>query len=109
MPVTPAPTRSAAVAPPATINEAPPGEYSQVPVFQLPAFHGGLINRRAADTQVVAFLAGDEMDQPRREYGLLQRLGAAWQPPPLALSINPIWSATREADPAFTGRVCGPR
>ena len=101
--------RMIAFLPTVSAVEAPPGGYSQVPVIQLPAFHGGLINRRAADTQVVAFLAGDEMDQPRREYGLLQRLGAAWQPPPLALSVNPIWSATREADPAFTGRVCGPR
>ncbi|MGC1211227.1 MAG: hypothetical protein WA890_08215 [Micromonospora sp.] len=101
--------RMIAFLPTVSAVEAPPGEYSQIPVFQLPAFHGGLLGRRAAEARVVDFLAGDEIDRPRREYRLLQRLGAAWQPPPLALSVNPIWSATREADPAFTGRVCQAR
>lgn len=101
--------RMIAFLPTVSAAEAPPGEYSRVPVFQLPALHGGLLNRRVAETRVVSFLAGDEVDRPRREYLLLQRLGAAWQPPPLAVSLNPVWSATREADPAFTGHICGPR
>ncbi|GAA4561819.1 hypothetical protein GCM10023176_01280 [Micromonospora coerulea] len=101
--------RMIAFLPTVSAVEAPPGEYSRVPVFQLPAFHGGLLDRQAAETRVVSFLAGDEVDRPRREYRLLQRLGAAWQPPPLAVSVNPVWSATREADPAFTGKICEAR
>lgn len=67
------------------------------------------VGLRAAHERLIGFLAGDRIDQPRREYRLYQRLGAAWQPPPLALSVNPTWSATREADPAFTGRICEAR
>ncbi|WP_319464198.1 hypothetical protein [Micromonospora sp. RTP1Z1] len=101
--------RMIAFLPTVSAAEAPPGEYARIPVFQLPALHGGLLGRRAAEVRVVDFLAGDKIDQPRREYDLFQRLGAAWQPPPLALSLNPVWSATREADPAFTGRICEAR
>ncbi|MGR6318102.1 hypothetical protein [Micromonospora soli] len=101
--------RMIAFLPTVSAAEAPPGEYSRIPVFQLPAFHGGLIGRRAAEERVVDFLAGGHVDQPRREYALLQRLGAAWQAPPLALVLNPVWAAEREADPAFTGRICEPR
>ncbi|WP_245719147.1 hypothetical protein [Micromonospora rhizosphaerae] len=101
--------RMIAFLPTVSAAEAPPGEYSRIPTFQLPAFHGGLLGRRAAEVRVMDFLAGDPVEQPRREYGLLQRLGAAWQPPPLALPLNPVWSPEREADPALTGRICEPR
>ncbi|MGC5020706.1 hypothetical protein [Micromonospora sp. DT47] len=101
--------RMIAFLPTASAAEAPPGEYARIPVFQVPAFHGGVLGRRASQSRVVAFLAGEKVDVPRREYDLFQRLGAAWQAPSLALSINPVWAATREADPAFTGRICEPR
>ncbi|WP_406036638.1 hypothetical protein OG799_19500 [Micromonospora sp. NBC_00898] len=101
--------RMIAFLPTVSAAEAPPGEYSRVPVYQQPAFHGGLLGRRSVEDRVIAFLAGERVDQTRREYQLLQRLGAAWQAPPLVLSLNPLWSATREADPAQTGRVCEPR
>ncbi|MBQ0896574.1 hypothetical protein KBX37_26370 [Micromonospora sp. U56] len=101
--------RMIAFLPTISAAEAPPGEYSRVPVYQQPALHGGLVGERAVEDRVVAFLAGEPVEMPRREYGLLQRLGAAWQAPPLALMLNPIWSATREGDPAMTGRVCEPR
>jgi hypothetical protein len=78
-----------AFVPTSTAAEAPPGEYARIPVFQLPAFHGGLIGRQFVEDRVVDFLGGKAIDQTRREYGLLQRLGAPWQAPPLALSINP--------------------
>ena len=101
--------RTIAFLPTVSAAEAPPGEYSQVPVYQLPAFHGGLLGRPGTEVRVVDFLAGKRIGGPRREYDLLQRLGAAWQAPPLALSSNPVWSATREADPAFSGRLCEAR
>ncbi|MER6593331.1 hypothetical protein ABT214_16050 [Micromonospora purpureochromogenes] len=101
--------RMIAFLPTISAAEAPPGEYSRVPVYQQPALHGGLVGERAVEDQVVAFLAGEPVEMPRPEYGLLQRLGAAWQAPPLALMLNPIWSATREGDPAMTGRICEPR
>ncbi|MGW5670710.1 hypothetical protein [Micromonospora sp. NPDC003776] len=101
--------RMVAFLPTVSAAEAPPGEYSRVPVFQLPAFHGGLVGRRVAEDRVVDFLAGGRIHQPRREYDLFQRLGAAWQAPPLALVVNPVWAADREGDPAFTGRICQPR
>ncbi|MFG2055168.1 hypothetical protein ACGFI9_14145 [Micromonospora sp. NPDC048930] len=101
--------RMIAFLPTISAAEAPPGEYSRIPVFEAPAFHGGLLGQRTVEDRVVAFLAGEPVEQPRREYRLLQRLGAAWQAPPLLLTVNPLWSATREADPAQTGRVCEPR
>ncbi|MET7967464.1 hypothetical protein [Micromonospora sp. NPDC005305] len=101
--------RMIAFLPTVSAAEAPPGEYSRIPVFQLPALHGGLIGQRLAQKRVVDFLAGGRVDEPRREYRLLQRLGAAWQAPPLALAVNPVWAAAREGDPAFSGRICEPR
>ncbi|MFR9774943.1 hypothetical protein ACL02O_02660 [Micromonospora sp. MS34] len=101
--------RMIAFLPTVTAAEAPPGEYARIPVYQLPAFHGGLVGRQAAEERVVDFLAGDLTSRPRREYALFQRLGAAWQAPPLVQSLNPIWAAHRENDPALTGRICDAR
>ncbi|SCG77136.1 alpha/beta hydrolase [Micromonospora humi] len=101
--------RIIAFLPTVSAAEAPPGEYTHVPVYQMPALHGGLIGNRAVQDQVIRFLEGAPVDQPRREYDLLQRLGSAWQAPSLLLSQNPVWSASREGDPARTGRVCQPR
>ncbi|MCW3841280.1 hypothetical protein ONA70_14345 [Micromonospora yasonensis] len=101
--------RMIAFLPTVSAAEAPPGEYSRIPVFQAPALHGGLVGERSVEDHVTAFLAGAQVAQAAGEYELLQRLGAAWQAPPLLLSLNPLWSATREADPAQSGRVCEPR
>jgi hypothetical protein len=98
--------RMIAFLPTVSAAEAPPGEYSRIPVVQVPAFHGGLIGQEVAEERVIDFLAGEAVDRERAEYKLLQRLGAAWQPPPLAMSLNPVWAATREGDPMFTGRIC---
>jgi hypothetical protein len=98
--------RMAAFLPTVSAVEAPPGEYTRIPSLLLPAFHGGVLRRQVASERAIDFLAGEAVGQPRREYPLLQRLGAAWQAPPLALDLNPVWSAARENDPAFTGRVC---
>ncbi|MGN9778106.1 hypothetical protein ACTMS0_20425 [Micromonospora sp. H33] len=89
--------------------EAPPGEYTRVPVVEVPALHGGLLGRGDVYEQAVAFLAGEPVDQPLRVYEVVQRLSAAWQAPPLVLDVNPIWSAGREGDPALSGRICEAR
>ncbi|MDM4718128.1 alpha/beta hydrolase [Micromonospora sp. WMMA1363] len=101
--------RMVAFLPTVSAIEAPPGEYSRIPVFELPALHGGLLNQAAVADRVLNFLAGEPVERAQEEYALLQRLGAAWQPPPLALRLNPVWSANREADPAFTGKICEAR
>ncbi|WP_280841615.1 hypothetical protein [Micromonospora sp. A200] len=89
--------------------EAPSGEYTHIPVVEVPALHGGLLSRRSIHERAIAFLSGEPVSQPWRGYELLQRLGAAWQAPPLVLALNPIWVTTREGDPALSGRICRPR
>ncbi|MFC4145259.1 hypothetical protein ACFO0M_03245 [Micromonospora mangrovi] len=87
--------------------EAPPGQYSDIPTFQVPGFHGGVIGRQVAQQRLIDVLASGRAVKLRRaEYAPLQRLSAAWQAPPLALSVNPAWRDRRAPDPAFTGRVC---
>ncbi|GIJ11557.1 hypothetical protein ACFFMR_14745 [Micromonospora andamanensis] len=98
--------RMIAFLPTVSAVEAPPGEYSGIPVYKEPAFHGGLLGRHTVQDRLVDFIAGDQVEQARDEYDLLQRTGAAWQAPELLLSLNPIWSTNREADPARTGRIC---
>jgi hypothetical protein len=98
--------RMVAFLPTVSAAEAPPGEYTRIPVLQLSAFHGGLLGQEAAHERIIDFLAGQSIAQSRMEYRLLQRVGAAWQPPPLALNVNPVWAAAREGDPSFTGRIC---
>ncbi|HEX2772391.1 MAG TPA: hypothetical protein VHN18_08180, partial [Micromonosporaceae bacterium] len=98
--------RMIAFLPTVSAAEAPPGEYARIPVVQMPAFHGGLVGREVVLDRVIDLVAGEPIGEVRAEYPLLQRLGAAWQPPPLALTLNPIWGAARESDPAFTGRIC---
>lgn len=98
--------RIIAFLPTITAAEAPPGEYARVPVYQVPAFHGGLLGNGVTPNRVIDFLAGESVDGARLEYGLFQRLGAAWQAPPLAISVNPAWRDARQPDPSFTGRIC---
>ncbi|MEV2241161.1 hypothetical protein [Micromonospora sp. NPDC049891] len=98
--------RMIAFLPTVSAVEAPPGEYARIPVYERPAFHGGLLGRQSVQDRLVDFIAGDPVNEPRREYDVLQRMGAAWQAPELLLSLNPIWSTNREADPARTGRIC---
>ncbi|RGC68905.1 hypothetical protein C5N14_11460 [Micromonospora sp. MW-13] len=100
--------RIVAFLPTTTAAEAPPGEYTRIPVFQLPGVHGGLLNRSLVQDRLVNFLVGEPIHRTRREYPLVQQLGAGWQAPPLAISANPAWWGNREPDPAFTGKVCLP-
>ncbi|MFJ6196869.1 hypothetical protein [Micromonospora sp. NPDC092111] len=100
--------RMVAFLPTTTAAEAPPGDYTRIPVFQMPGVHGGLLNRSLVQDRLIHFLAGLPVSKTRREYPLLQQLGAAWQAPPLAIDANPVWNDQRQPDPAFTGRVCLP-
>ncbi|WP_431974589.1 esterase/lipase family protein [Micromonospora haikouensis] len=100
--------RMVAFLPYTTAAEAPPGDYTGIPVFQTPGVHGGLLNRSLVQDRLVNFLGGEPVQRTRREYPLLQRLGAAWQAPPLAISANPAWEESEQPDPALTGKVCQP-
>ncbi|MDI5937775.1 MULTISPECIES: hypothetical protein [Micromonospora] len=100
--------RMVAFLPYTTAAEAPPGDYTGIPVFQTIGVHGGLLDRTQVRDNLVAFLAGASVQRTRAEYTLIQRLTAAWQAPPLDISANPAWADVREPDPAFTGRVCVP-
>ncbi|SCG51575.1 hypothetical protein [Micromonospora halophytica] len=98
--------RIVAFLPTVTAAEAPPGEYTRVPVFQIPAFHGGVIGRAVAQDRLVDTLSGEAVSLRRSEYAPFQRLAAGWQAPPLLLSVNPVWRGSDQADPALTGRIC---
>ncbi|MEU1884249.1 hypothetical protein [Micromonospora sp. WMMD987] len=100
--------RMLAFLPTTTATEAPPGDYTGIPVFQMPGVHGGLLGRSLVQDRLVHFLAGLPESRQRREYPLLQQLGAGWQAPPLAIRVNPAWNDRRQPDPSFTGRVCQP-
>ncbi|WP_329017010.1 alpha/beta hydrolase family protein [Micromonospora rifamycinica] len=100
--------RMLAFLPTTTATEAPPGDYTGIPVFQMPGVHGGLLGRSLVQDRLVHFLAGVPESRQRREYPLLQQLGAGWQAPPLAIRVNPAWDDRRQPDPSFTGRVCQP-
>ncbi|MGW5668380.1 hypothetical protein [Micromonospora sp. NPDC003776] len=98
--------RIVAFLPTTTATEAPPGEFTAVPVFQMPAVHGGLLAQPVVEARLVNFLAGQPVSQPQSGYTLLQEMSAAWQAPPLPLSLNPVWRSKGTNDPAFTGKVC---
>ncbi|WP_438941391.1 hypothetical protein [Micromonospora deserti] len=101
--------RMIAFLPLVTAVEAPPGEFARIPTVQVPALHGFPVGQERVRRSVINFLAGEPVERPLREYQFIQWLGAAWQAPTLALTLNPVWSAGREADPAFTGDICEAR
>ncbi|MFU8875313.1 hypothetical protein [Micromonospora sp. SL4-19] len=98
--------RIVAFLPTTTATEAPPGEFTRVPVFEMPAVHGGLLATPVVQEHLLNFLEGESVSQPEGGYTQLQEFSAAWQAPPLALSLNPVWRAEHLPDPAFTGKVC---
>lgn len=101
--------RILAFLPTTTAVEAPPGDYTEIPVYQQPGVHGSLLGQTQVQQRLVEFVAGQPIERQRREYPVLQRLTAAWQAPPLAIHLNPAWPEGRESDPAFTGKVCQPK
>lgn len=101
--------RMVAFLPTSSAAEAPPGEYAGIAVIQLPGFHAGLLQRDEVQDEIHDILVGETPAQKRAEYPVYQRLAAAWQAPPLKISLNPVWRDARNNDPAFTGKVCPPR
>ncbi|MFG3421650.1 hypothetical protein [Micromonospora sp. NPDC048063] len=101
--------RVIAFLPTVTAAEAPPGQLIHIPVVEVSAFHGKIIDRADATDDLTDFLAGEDVDRRRREFGLLQRLGAAWHAPALAIELNPVWRPTAPPGSPFTpSRFCGP-
>ncbi|NKQ54323.1 hypothetical protein HFP15_15665 [Amycolatopsis sp. K13G38] len=67
-----------------------------IPVVKLPAVHAALLGDDDVQQRIVAFLQGRPAGkQPGLDYGLIERAGAAWQVPPLAPELNPVWTAAR--------------
>ncbi|MEV4493813.1 hypothetical protein AB0K04_27350 [Micromonospora coxensis] len=102
--------RTVAFLPTTTAAEAPPGEYSDIPVIQMLGVHGTLLDRAQLQDRLIALLSDDPLPATERrgEYALLSWLGSAWQTPPLAIAANPAWAGFRQPDPAFTGKACLP-
>nr|WP_232533930.1 hypothetical protein [Plantactinospora sp. KBS50] len=98
--------RMVAFMPTASAADAPPGNYAEIPVYQLAGFHGGLLRRGVVHGRLIGFIGGDLLDRPLREFVFLQRLASAWQAPPLAMSVNPAWGDGGRRSPGFGGRVC---
>ncbi|MFI2665201.1 hypothetical protein [Micromonospora carbonacea] len=90
--------------------EAPPGPFTRIPVVEVPAFHAGFLGRRAVADEMIDFLAGRNLDKPRAEYGVFQRLGAAWQAPPLTVTLNPAWRSQVPpgTKPFLKSQLCAP-
>ncbi|MEU1811793.1 esterase/lipase family protein [Micromonospora aurantiaca (nom. illeg.)] len=101
--------RMVAFLPITTAAEAPPGEYTGIPVYQLLGVHGYLLDQSHVRDILVTFLAGEPIHHTRIEYPALQMLGAAWQAPPLLISVNPLWDHYTWPDPALTKDMCRPR
>jgi pimeloyl-ACP methyl ester carboxylesterase len=102
--------RVIAFLPTVSAAETTPGSYSNVPVFELPALHGGLLGKSVVNDQLTDFLAGMDINKPRSEYPLLQVLGAAWQAPTLAIILNPVWKPEVSHGLAFAHqRICQSR
>ncbi|SCG66423.1 hypothetical protein [Micromonospora humi] len=100
--------RVIAFLPTVSATELPPGPYTRIPVYEVPALHGGLLGQQMITDRAIDFLSGDNLQSKRREYGTFQLLGAAWQVPALAVTINPVWRGHVSPGPPFSrGRLCG--
>ncbi|MER7333860.1 MULTISPECIES: hypothetical protein [unclassified Micromonospora] len=101
--------RVIAFLPTVTAAEAPPGQLIHIPVVEVLTFHGKIIERTDANEDLLDFLAGADVDRRRSEFGLLQRLVAAWHAPALAIELNPVWRPTAPPGSPFApSRFCGP-
>ncbi|MEV0806298.1 hypothetical protein [Micromonospora sp. NPDC050200] len=99
--------RVIAFLPTTTATEAPPGQAIKIPVVEVPTFHARVIGRVDANDMLIDFLAGANINRPRREFGPLQQLGDAWHAPSLAIQVNPVWRPTAPPGPPFTmARFC---
>ncbi|MEV6814181.1 hypothetical protein AB0M52_18935, partial [Micromonospora sp. NPDC051296] len=101
--------RVVAFLPTITGAESTPGPFTKIPVVEVPSLHVELLARPRVAEQVIDFLAGENISHTRREYGLIQQLGAAWQAPLLTVDANPVWRPKAPPGPSFSAvRICGP-
>ncbi len=99
--------RVVAFLPTVTAAESTPGPFTRIPVVEVPSLHVGLLGQRMVHDKVIDFLAGANPTHVRSEYGLIQRLGAAWQAPLLTVNVNPVWRSRAPSGPAFSSaRIC---
>lgn len=99
--------RMIAFLPTVSATEQPPGPYTEIPVYEVPGLHGGLLGQQAITDRAIDFLSGRTPQSVRREYGTFQLLGAAWQVPSLAVTVNPVWRGHVSPGPAFSpSRLC---
>ncbi|WP_405091262.1 hypothetical protein OG767_28670 [Micromonospora sp. NBC_01392] len=100
--------RMIAFLPTVSATELPPGPFTQIPVYEVPALHGGLLGEKTITDRAIAFLSGEDIRSRRREYGTFQQLGAAWQAPTLAITLNHVWRGHVPPGPPFSQtRLCG--
>ncbi|MFG1954535.1 PadR family transcriptional regulator [Micromonospora sp. NPDC048830] len=86
---------------------ADPVALAKIPVVEVLSLHVELLGRPMVYDEVIDFLAGADVSHVRSEYGLLQRLGAAWQAPLLTVNANPVWRSKAPPGPAFSSaRIC---
>ncbi|MFE0591574.1 esterase/lipase family protein [Micromonospora echinospora] len=99
--------RVVAFLPTVTAVESTPGPFTQIPVVEVPSLHVELLDQRMVHDKVIDFLAGADLKHVSSEYGLIQRLGAAWQAPLLTVNVNPVWRSEAPPGPAFSAaRIC---
>ncbi|OZV80227.1 hypothetical protein CA850_15155 [Micromonospora echinospora] len=99
--------RVVAFLPTVTAAESTPGPFTQIPVVEVPSLHVELLDQRMVHDKVIDFLAGANLRNVRSEYGLIQRLGAAWHAPLLTVNVNPVWRSEAPSGPAFSAaRIC---
>ncbi|SCL29295.1 hypothetical protein GA0074692_2699 [Micromonospora pallida] len=99
--------RVVAFLPTVTAAESTPGRFTEIPVVEVPSLHVELLGRRMVHDKVIDFLAGANFRHISSEYGLIQRLGAAWQAPLLTVNVNPVWRSKAPPGPAFSAaRIC---
>ena len=91
----------------------PPGNYAQIPLVQVPAVHGMLIDNEAVVDRLMQFLEekdgfGTTAVVPARSAEYLAARGAAgaWLAPALALRLNPVWHRQGVGDAAFKRAAC---
>ncbi|MFC8620203.1 esterase/lipase family protein [Micromonospora purpureochromogenes] len=89
----------------------PPGAYPELPVYEVTALHGVLLDRPAELRRLADFLRHGPTTTPETgwEYELIEQASGPWQAPALALRLNPAWHYTGQADFALRRGACAER
>lgn len=71
----------------------PPDLADGVPIVELPGLHGALLGEPDVQAKMIRFLNGAPTGSgPGLGYATIQRAGAAWEAPPLAMPLNSVWA-----------------